>query len=465
MFLKNVFILFFLIIKLSQISSLIIPLHSTQNFSNVNSILEILDSYKNDMKYSYIEIGVPPQKFQIIFTSEEASNLIKGENCFPDSFYDLNKSKTNERHYEINQKNYFYIDEYISFDKNYHNLLMHFIYYNWTITKNENCGNIGFGYSLPNEEEHNLFFQLKKLNVINKTIIYFNYSYNNDEMSLNIGQEPFELDKSFSTNATRIEIDPILDYEKKSGKYRQYNWNLNFSKIFYFRKLPLQTSIDPYVEISRMKTRKINYFQAMIMPEDELIKGPYEYQEAIEENFFDNLIKDKICQKMKFENKVYFYCKKEQKNLLKNTFPSLYFFHDKLNYMFELTFDDLFFEKGEFLFFGIYFDHVLIEVFRGAFISEWYLGKLFLKKYSFGFDFEKRELIFYKKNKTQKNKNEDKKKTKNEKISSKKLLQLGLILVVIAIGVFAFLLDRYWRKKSRVNSSLLIEFNSNQLSL
>ena len=82
MFLKNVFILFFLIIKLSQISSLIIPLHSTKNFSNVNSILEILDSYKNDMKYSYIEIGVPPQKFQIIFTSEEASNLIKGENVF-----------------------------------------------------------------------------------------------------------------------------------------------------------------------------------------------------------------------------------------------------------------------------------------------------------------------------------------------------------------------------------------------
>ena len=201
------------------------------------------------------------------------------------------------------------------------------------------------------------------------------------------------------------------------------------------------------------------------MPEDELIKGPYEYQEAIEENFFDKLIKDKICQKMKFENKVYFYCKKEQKNLLKNTFPSLYFFHDKLNYMFQLTFDDLFFEKGEFLFFGIYFDHVLIEVFRGAFISEWYLGKLFLKKYSLGFDFEKRELIFYKKNKTQKNKNEDKKKTINVKISSNKLLQLGLILVVIAIGVFAFLLDRYWRKKSRVNSSLLIEFNSNQLSL
>ena len=86
MFLKNVFILFFYIIKLSQISSLIIPLHSSKNFSNVSSILEILDSYKNNLKYSYIEIGVPPQKFQIIFSSIEGSNTIKGETCFPDSF-------------------------------------------------------------------------------------------------------------------------------------------------------------------------------------------------------------------------------------------------------------------------------------------------------------------------------------------------------------------------------------------
>ena len=38
------------------------------------------------------------------------------------------------------------------------------------------------------------------------------------------------------------------------------------------------------------------------MPEEELIKGPYEYQLLIEETFFDILIKDKICQKIKFEN-------------------------------------------------------------------------------------------------------------------------------------------------------------------
>ena len=38
-----------------------------------------------------------------------------------------------------------------------------------TIITKENCGNIGFGLSLKAEQEHNLFLQLKKLNVIFKT--------------------------------------------------------------------------------------------------------------------------------------------------------------------------------------------------------------------------------------------------------------------------------------------------------
>ena len=89
------------------------------------------------------------------------------------------------------------------------------------------------------------------------------------------------------------------------------------------------------------------------------------------------------------------------------------------------------------------------------------MGKLFLKKYLFGFDFEKKELIFYKKTKAQKNKNEDNENNEKDKSNnSKKILQLGLILVIIAIGVFAFLLDRYAKRKHKVNS-LLIDFNSN----
>ena len=462
MFSKNAH-LFFFIIKLSQIYSLIIPLYSIKNLSHSNSILDYLDSFKNDMKYSYINIGEPPQKFQIFFKSTESINNIKGEDCFSDSFYNLNISNTKKYSFEQNIKNYLYVNDIISFDNDYQKILMSFIYYTSAINKNSNCGNIGFGYTLPNEEEHNLFFQLKKSKIINKTIFYFNYT-TNDDLSINIGIEPFEINNSYSMNFTRIGIESTLDYEKKPGKLRKYDWNINISKIFYFRKVPLKTNIDPYNEISRIKTRRVKYFQAFLTPEEELIKAPYEYQESIENNFFDDLISDNICQKRKFENKYYFYCKKEYKNLIKNTFPSLYFYQEELNYMFELNYDDLFIEKNEYLFFGIYFDCFVIEVFKGAFISEWYFGKIFLKKYLFGFDFEKHELIFYKAIKAKtKYKNKDETKNPEEKgDNNKKIYDLGLILIFITIGVFAFILERIVRKKYRTNS-LLIDYNNRQI--
>ena len=317
---KNAFILLLFIIKLTHISSLIIPLHSTKNFSNCNSILDLLDFYKNNRKYTYIQISDVPQKFQIFFTSTESSNVIKDENCFSDSYYNIDISNTVQYDYEQNEKYHFYIKDIISFDKQYSNLLIPFIYYNSTIYE-ENCASIGFACTLPKEQEYNLFFELKKLNAIDKSIFYFNYS-NNDDMSLNIGFEPFEIDNSYTKNKKVIGIDPILDYYKKSMR-RQYNWNLNFSRIFYLRKIPLESGIDPYVDINRIKTRKVKFFQALLVPEEELIKGPFEYQEAIEENFFDKLIADKICTKYKSENKYYFYCKKKHKKLIKNSFPSL----------------------------------------------------------------------------------------------------------------------------------------------
>lgn len=188
---KNAFILLLFIIKLTHISSLIIPLHSTKNFSNCNSILDLLDFYKNNRKYTYIQISDVPQKFQIFFTSTESSNVIKDENCFSDSYYNIDISNTVQYDYEQNEKYHFYIKDIISFDKQYSNLLIPFIYYNSTIYE-ENCGSIGFACSLPKEIEYNLFFELKKLNAIDKSIFYFNYS-NNDDMSLNIGFEPFEI--------------------------------------------------------------------------------------------------------------------------------------------------------------------------------------------------------------------------------------------------------------------------------
>ena len=103
----------------------------------------------------------------------------------------------------------------------------------------------------------------------------------------------------FSQNNMQIiDVDYILDYEIKREYRGKFRWNLNISKVFYFKKLPIQSELDPYVEIRRKKRRKVDYFQALIIPEHNLIKGPFEYQENIEEDFFDQLIHDNICKKV-----------------------------------------------------------------------------------------------------------------------------------------------------------------------
>ena len=87
---------------------------------------------------------------------------------------------------------------------------------------------------------------------------------------------------------------------------------LNFSKVFYFKKIPLESRFDPYVEASRKNTRKVNFFQALLFPEYDLIKGPFEYQERIEEDFFEPLIRDKSCKIINFERKYFLYVKSNQ---------------------------------------------------------------------------------------------------------------------------------------------------------
>ena len=455
MFLKNEVFLINFILSITIIIPLSIPFYSNKNLESATTILEILDFYKNNNLYTYIKIGEPSQQLPIIFTSHDSLTIIKKEDCPISSSYDINLSKSAHHIYDENNTKNYYINDYIFFNKK-NNINMTFIYYNQTYKEQNTCGFIGIQYIQKDtkNETNNLIIELKKKNIINKPLFYFNYTADNNGF-LNIGVEPSEINpKLYSKkNMKIIDVDYILDYEIKRDR-GQFRWNLNFTKVFYFKKLPIQSKLDPYVEVSRKKRRKVDYFQALIVPEDNLIKGPFEYQELIEEDFFESLIHDNICKKINFERKVYFVCKKEYKNLIKKTFPTLFFYSEALKYMFELNYDDLFIEKDEHLIFVIYFDYLQIEVFKGAFVSEWFFGKAFLKKYCFSFDIEHEKLRFYKENKI---KNITKKPEENnaENRTNKRLYQLGLIIIVLAIGIIAFALERVVKKKKRINNSLI----------
>jgi hypothetical protein len=460
MFYKNAVLLIILhTLNIAYIFSFSIPFYPSKSLLNSTTSIEILDTLKNCIKYSFIDIGEPIQKLPIILTSHDYSNIIMKDSCPIKSNYDFSSSKNVKIFCEKNNVHYFYINDNISFDDKNKNILMTFIHYNQSNKQENTCAYIGTQFIKQDEKEKNttinLFLQLKKMNLINKLIYYFNYTSNN--IMMNIGIEPNEIDSKIYSqkNMTEIDVDFILDHEKKNEFTERFSWNLNISKVFYFKKIPLESSFDPFVEVSRKNTRKVNFFQALLFPEYELIKGPFEYQEKIEEDFFEPLIREKLCKKVNFERKYFFVCTKQSKYLLQKTFPTLYFYHKKINYMFELTYDDLFLEHNDYIIFLIYFDYFQIELFRGAFLSEWYFGKPFLKKYCFSFDLDKGKIRFYRENIV---KSQSNKKLKKKNLSSginKIYYPLGIILFVLFIVIFAFVLERISKRRKRIDNSLI----------
>ena len=463
MFFKNALILLLsILLNIDQTILFSLPFYSSKNFSNLTTPLQIIDSLKNNKKYFFIEIGKPSQKLPLIYSSHDSSLTIMKKDCPIKSNYDLNLLKNAKITYEENNKLFFYLNDYISLNNEYRNIFMTFIHYNLSLDNLQNtCLYLGTQFiesDKKNNNTINLFLQLKNYNLIDKNIFYYNYTADNNNGFLNIGKEPFEINpKLYSNeNISELEVNYLLDYEKKNENTGKFRWNLNISKIFYFKKIPLESNIDPYIEISRKNTRRVNFWQALLVPEEDLIKGPFEYQEQIEKDFFNPLNKDNICKKITFEGKYFYVCKKQYKYVIQKTFPSLYFYHKELNYMFELKFDDLFFEKNEFLIFSIYFDFFQIEIFRGSYLSEWFFGKTFLKKYCFSFDLDNGKIRFYPEKKIKKKTKKNNIKKNLDSVNNKKrYYQLGLILVVLAIGIFAFVLDRVNKRKYRINNSLI----------
>ena len=68
------------------------------------------------------------------------------------------------------------------------------------------------------------------------------------------------------------------------------------------------------------------------------------------------------------------------------SFPKLKFYHNELNYTFELDYNDLFIEEN---------DKLILMVFLDEIKMTWSLGKPFLKKYSFLFNQDTKFIGFY----------------------------------------------------------------------
>ena len=456
--LKKFFTIYLLVFIFQSVLNLVVIPFKThhskkmiENEEDFNSD-DLVDYYYRNKIYFPIEIGSPPKEVAFILATKTSGLNIGYSICPLYDFSDLPKkffeySSDNSTTYNLTSSNMKTISNTLSGSpstelfKFYSNLDrkelkvndLPFIY---TSEKDANelyndgtiCGIIGlalFEFDTFNERYH-LISMLKKRGIINNYIFNYEFDKNNDDEGfLVIGEQPHIYNSQY--NEEQLKNDYAV------AEHFDLEWSVMFNSIYFFDK-----------DNNKIMMNNIKYGQ--FIPEIYCIKGTSEYRRLIEENFFNYYINKSICRSER--NKYYYYiisCDIDSE-FKKENFPSLFFVNKKFNYTFELDYNDLFIKKGNKYFF--------LVIFPSSYIEHFELGKIFLKKYFFFYDIDKKTINFYNKNIpiTQKNEsnenNENNEKNGKEKVSEMNFNYRYLIISVgIIILVFSCFIGFYFGYK------------------
>ena len=303
-------------------------------------------------------------------------------------------------------------------------------YINKDILRPYTCFNLGFHLMtkdiIDDEYALNLIFQLKKKEIINSYNWFIEYdSENKDKAKLILGVKPYEYNKE----KYKEENDKTIEAEKRLDKI--IYWDVKMSEIYLMKNNEKQL-----IE---------GYYTCSLEPSLGVIVGVIGYKLYVEDNLFKPLIKQKKCFKEKniFNKYIIYYCNKDMKDILKKSEAvKLYFYHRFFGKTFELNFEDLFEEKNNFIFFKIFFDEEQNDI--------WRLGKPFLIKYFFSYNFDGKTISYY-----NLEENEDNKGTNIKTV----LIVVIIILALIFLGL-GFFLGKYivnYRKNKKKKAEELLE--------
>ena len=448
-----IFFSLFFLIKLSNEEHIIIP------FKIINkkepeffiSIEDYFTYWQNLSFYSELLLGTPNQKVLTKLTFDDYGLSILNKGCdYDSSLFKIEEPLNLEKYSssfikakdELDEESFnykgfydaFYAKDIFYFDSNKETNLK-FIYSPSDNKKSITCLNIGLMAYTRNlrESSLNMIKQLKDNNIIGSydwTILL------NDGIFL-IGEKPHEYKPDIYNEkylyGSAYYHDDLIAY-----------FNLKVNKIYF--NFPMNTK-----EKIVINDTDILY----LIPTKGLIKGTLDYEKKTEQYFFNDFIKQKKCFKEFTNNNKYraFSCINNLsiKEELKSKFPNLKFEHKNFYYTFELNYDDLFKEKGDRIYFLIWFDSSLRTN------KYWEMGLPFMKKYLFNYNYDNKLISFYN--------NDLKESEKMEKIVSnaniKKEVIIIIILLAITICIAGFLLGRTINRKNRLTAKELEEnFNS-----
>ena len=452
-YIKNLLLLFFIIEITHQI--LVFPLKTFRpiNFTSINnshsfSKEDFLNYWLPNEMYTYLNVGSPPSKVYTFIDSENYGSYMDNSICQLPSKYNNDSSSTftNTSNYIVSFSHFSNMcfaketfSAYTTFDLNesrrkilnnmtflyaikpYNDTLYSKFYSDVPIT-GFSCFHIGLQLPISLDYYDCWIKQLKKSDYIETTYwtIEFNNNkkglfdiYNNEdeyEGNLVIGLPPHK----FNPNKYKEDIFRSTVSKVRYKNYEDYRvnlWGIIFDKIYFISNNSTKDEI--ILQSTKCKfSLDIN-----------LIEGSTNYLNNIEQEFFNELYNKSICYKERIKsekNGLYYMitCDKNYYEEMKN-FPTLYFKSNELDYIFELTYKDLFSINGDKIFFMVIFRS------REAMFT---FGKLFYKKYLFTFSFDNKIIGFY----NDKISIEKKNYFNDDKILMKRKIFIILICIVIA---------------------------------
>ena len=398
----------------------------------------IIETMVENIIFTKIKIGEPKQEIVALINSEEYSYFIYKDICQLDSNYDENKSRSfnPNNDYQFFYNGYgksIYINESFSFeDKEIKNFPIMFMkdpkndeFFNKRFSINDitkkSCATIGLRFikNYNDKVSKNFISVLNDLDIIDDLIIFIEYDENGNEKFLLIGEYPEMLYKN-----------QYIFKKGSSVNIKIYNrfkpqWGFQCDKILSGNIKLEKNDITLHHNLG-------------------VIYGPYEYKEIVEKTFYAKYINLKICKKTNNGEYIIFFCEKKKFENEINKFPSLKFIKNEFNEEFILTYKDLFFTKGENTYFLIVFHHLYNEI--------WELGKPFLRKFLFAYNFDSKIIIHY--NRTKKITLE-----KNEYKGTKLYFKYIIFLSIFVCILFFLLGKRIYNKRKNLLLAKELEKN------
>ena len=447
-----------------------IPINNINKISD-NPVEDFLSKININKIYTSISLGTPENNIDFYFSMNEYITSIDLNSCLINSKSTYNPSYSKSFKNIQNLNNFKLSNEQCSIynDLNLTDIIT-FNTFEFYLRENGNdinnlnlnlielnkyCGTIGLRRFSSNSifDKDSFIYNLKKNNIINS------YSYGifffDSEKSYNIDDDTQEsYDGFFIAGVTMDDNIDIFNTDLVCSVYAEEDsiyWTLNFDRIFYYDKIN-----DTVEYISTNNTR------AELIVDLNYIISDEQYYKDIKKYYFKPFFDNKTC----YEEESYkidegytymIICDINFKNNMKS-FPGVYFYSESLFFAFNIYYTDIFYEYNN----KIYF----LVIHKDSIKNYWRLGKIFLKKYPFMFDYDKKIINYVhlkkewnpkKQSKKQKDKINEKHDT-TDNIDNYRTKEYAIIILLI-IGVFIglFIGKRIWNKNNKLKANELEE--------